>query len=85
VAGPFCAIATAAPPSNKAAAKPIRADLVMIVSVPIPQTTERTFDRRRLFQDWEAISKVVGHTRTDGFALTLDARRSAVAEYDSRL
>jgi hypothetical protein len=31
------------------------------------------------------ISKAVGHIRTDDFALTLRARRSAVAQYDSRL
>jgi hypothetical protein len=51
VAGPFWAIANAALPSNKATAKPIRADLVMIFSMPIPRTTGRTFDGHRLFPD----------------------------------
>jgi hypothetical protein len=64
VGGPFWAIANPAQPSNKAAAKPIRADLAMIFSMPIPRTTERTFERHRLFQDSDVISKAVGPTRT---------------------
>ncbi len=43
VGGPFWAIANVIPLSNKAAAKPIRDDLVMIFSMPIPErrTSER--------------------------------------------
>ena len=73
MAGPFWAIATAVPPSNKAAAKPIRAE-----------TTERTFDRHRLFQDSDVISKAVGPIRTDGFAMTLrggSAVASTIADF----
>ena len=84
MAGPFWAIATAVPPSNKAAAKPIHADLGMIFSMPIPQTTERTFDRHRLFQDSDVISKAVGPIRTDGFAMTLrggSAVASTIADF----
>jgi hypothetical protein len=40
VAGPFWAIANVAPPSSKAAAKPIRTDFVMIFSMPIPEPPE---------------------------------------------
>jgi len=44
-------MASAALPSNKTAAKPIRADLVMIFSMPIPRTTGRTSDRHRSFPE----------------------------------
>jgi hypothetical protein len=35
VGGPFWAIVIVVPPNNKAVARPIRADLVMIFSMPI--------------------------------------------------
>src|SRR4029077_14555622 len=44
-------MANVEPPSNKAAAKPIRADLLMIFSMPISRTNGRTSDRQRLFPD----------------------------------
>jgi hypothetical protein len=44
-------MAIMAPPNNKAAARPIRADLVMIFSLAISRTTGKTSDRRRLFPE----------------------------------
>src|SRR5437764_11320571 len=44
-------MANVTPPSNKAAAKPIRAEVVMIFSMPIPRTSGRTPNSHRLFPD----------------------------------
>ena len=54
VAGPFWASANVTPPSNKAAVRPIRADLVMIFSRPICPT-EKTTDGRRRFRHFVLI------------------------------
>jgi hypothetical protein len=44
-------MAIVAPPNNKAAARTVRAVLVMIFSMPIPKPPEETSDRHKLFPD----------------------------------